>query len=192
MDELEELLAKDLYKSDLREIAETLGIRDGGGKRHLIPKILSSRDFQPSLALAYLNTTELRRVCGRLQLVKDGDRDALTARVLGALTRRGSNADSTSQPAGSADTHSVQARPSVGRPLHPPVLVPTPHPDPPGPWAVVALVATLGLGVILAGSLPRFGYLVGSLIALGCAIAIGVGLLLTARYWISALSRLTR
>ena len=79
-----------LYKEDVQELCHELGLPGGGNKEELIFRVLGAPNFQPEMALAYVDKEGLKQLCDELGLRTQGTREDLVDRLLQAIhARRG-------------------------------------------------------------------------------------------------------
>ena len=79
---LEFILGRYLYKEDIQDLLEDLGLAVSGSKDELIERLMKDDDFDPSEAVAYLDKEQLKDLCEELELSSRGTREELFGRVL--------------------------------------------------------------------------------------------------------------
>src|SRR5437016_6110680 len=77
-----------LYKENVQDLCDELGLPVGGNKDELIFRVLGAPQFQPEMALAHVDKEGLKQLCDELGLRTQGTRDDLVDRVLQEIRAR--------------------------------------------------------------------------------------------------------
>jgi hypothetical protein len=76
------ILDRYLFDDELRELCDELELSVSGAKGELVDRLLATEDFDPAIALEYLDRRELTETADELGLSPEGTRDELLDRVL--------------------------------------------------------------------------------------------------------------
>ncbi|MCI4327654.1 MAG: hypothetical protein L3K16_08515 [Thermoplasmata archaeon] len=79
------ILSRYLYKEDVQDLLEELGLPVTGSKPELVNRLARSPEFDPSEALSFLRKEELADLCEEFGLPVSGSRPELVSRVEEAL-----------------------------------------------------------------------------------------------------------
>jgi hypothetical protein len=164
---VEDVLFRYLYKEDIEELARERGLPVTGTKEELVDELLWSDRFDPDDALAYLNLSELRRLCREYRLPSGGNRNTLLGHIHDAI-------EQDRQPVVRRNVRGNGRAPSTTRP----------HPDSTGPWAVAGIVTFAVVAAFSYWATASLGLIVGGVVSIVLAVGIALALLLTSHRWI--------
>jgi hypothetical protein len=82
---LRSILVRYLYKEDVQDLLDELGLPVSGSKSDLVGRLMRSRDFDPGDALSFLRKEELGDLCYELGMPVSGSRSDLIRRVESVL-----------------------------------------------------------------------------------------------------------
>jgi hypothetical protein len=76
------ILDRYLYKENVQDLADELGVAVSGTKGEIISRVIDDEGFDPADALSYLDKWQFRDLCDELDISDRGTRDELFGRVL--------------------------------------------------------------------------------------------------------------
>ncbi len=82
------VLDRYLYKENVQEICNELGLSGGGNKEELEFRVLGDPRFQPEMAISYVAKDGLKELCDDLGLRASGTREDLEGRILQTIRTR--------------------------------------------------------------------------------------------------------
>ncbi len=115
-DILQFILDRYLYKDQVQDMGDELGLPVSGTKEDLIARILGEDDFTPEMAMEYVDKEGLKDLCEILELRTTGTREDLEGRVLNFIETMEESEEAKS---------TQEVRPSAPVPASPARLVPT-------------------------------------------------------------------
>jgi uncharacterized membrane protein YraQ (UPF0718 family) len=169
---VEDVLFRYLYKEDIEDLARERGLSVTGTKEELVNELLWSDRFDPDDALAFLNLSELRRLCREYRLPSAGNRDTLLDHIHDAIEQDRQSVVRRSVSNESRGSNSTRT-----------------HPDTTGPWTIVGVVAAAIVSAFLYWSTAVIGLAAGGGLSILLAAGIAVGMLRTSHRWIPWLAR---